>query len=511
MKVQLGAWSWDMSSGEELRVGAGLAEPYPIIWCAVEYYEASGTILNMLLQHVSSDTPHYGRTLLHHAILCGNAGAVKVLLNFGSHIESPVKTTQKTVFRPIHMAARLGFSTTVQCLSEFGCDIDAKTDTGETALMICTKYKWEDCLKVLAIAGADFGLVNRAGQSASSIAGSDKWYPRFQEAVLHIIRAGNVLKSSNSSVFSPLMFVAKSGDVLALKALIEHKEIDLNKQDAEGFSAAMVTAMEGHVEAFRVLVYAGADVKLENKSGKTAITLSRLNENYDLFEKVMLEFALEKGNRNTGGFYALHCAARRGDLDAVKLLSSRGYDINLPDGDGYTPLMLAAREGRACMCELLISHGAACDAKNAKGESVLSLARKGGIIDSDTVCVILDELARKLVLSGGDVWKHTKGGKGDRHRKVVKMVGPEGVLRWGNSKRRNVICREAEVGPSASFERCRRRKGDAGEAGLFRVVTTKNKEVHFVCEGGFEKAELWVRGIKLVTREALFVKKQREA
>ena len=78
--------------------------------------------------------------------------------------------------------------------------------------------------------------------------------------------------------------------------------------------------MEVHSEAFRLLVYAGADVKLCNKSGDTAITLSEFNQNRDLFEKVMLEFALEKGNRNGGGFYALHCAARRGDLDAVRLL-----------------------------------------------------------------------------------------------------------------------------------------------------------------------------------------------
>lgn len=40
-------------------------------------------------------------------------------------------------------------------------------------------------------------------------------------------------------------------------------------------------------------------------------------------------------------------------------------------------------------------------------------------------------------------------------------------------------------------------------AGVFRVVTVKNKEVHFVGEGGCEMAEMWVRGIRLVTMEAL--------
>ncbi|XVE84124.1 hypothetical protein DITRI_Ditri16bG0144500 [Diplodiscus trichospermus] len=503
IKVSLGAWSWDTTTGEEFRVGAGLAEPYAISWCAVEYFEHSGAILQMLLQHLSLETPHYGRTLLHHAILCGNAGAVKVLLNCGANVEYPVKT-MKTEFRPIHMAARLGLSATLQSLIDSGCDLNSRTDSGDTALMVCAKYKHEECLRILTRAGADFGLVNLSGQSASSIARSNRWSLCFQQAVLDVIKVGKIPKSSNISVFSPLMFVAQAGDVEALKALIGREEVDLDYQDDNGYSAVMVAALKGHVQAFRLLVYAGADVKLLNKSGETAIILSKLNPNRDLFEKVMLDFALERGNRNTGGFYALHCAARHGDLTAVTLLTSRGYDVNILDGDGYTPLMLAAREGHGSMCELLISHGADCDVKNAKGESALSLARKTAGLKNHVERVILDELARKLVLGGARVMKHTKGGKGDPHRKDVKMLGTAGVLQWGKSSRRNVICREAELGPSPAFVRSRRSKGDANEPGVFRVVTAKNKEVHFLCEGGHEMAELWVKGIKLVTREAIF-------
>ncbi|KAJ4974269.1 hypothetical protein NE237_007443 [Protea cynaroides] len=505
-KVNLGAWSWDTTSGEELRVGAGLAEPYTVTWCAVEYFEASGTILSMLLQHHSPNTPHCGRTLIHHAILCGNARALDVLLHCGANVESSVKTTRKTEFRPIHMAARLGFTKILQRLIVAGCDLNSQTDSGETALTICARYKREDCLSILASAGADFGLVNFFGQCASSIALSSHWALGFRQAVLGVIRAGSVIQSSNASVFAPLIFVAQTGDTEALKTLIEQPNIDLDHQDDNGFTAVMVAAMEGHVGAFQLLVYAWADVKLCNKSGETAITLSELNQNRDLFEKVMLEFALERGKRGAGGFYALHCAARRGDIAAVRLLTSRGYDVNVPDGDGYTPLMLAAREGHGCICELLISCGARCDIENRRGESALSLARK-----NDAERVILDELSRMLVLSGAHVQKHTRGGKGSPHGKVMRMLGASGVLQWGKSNRKNVICREAEVGPSLAFRKNRETNGDADDPGLFRVVTTKNREVHFVCVGGIETAELWVRGIKLVTREAVLGKKNSDS
>ncbi|XP_048317806.2 uncharacterized protein LOC107427838 isoform X2 [Ziziphus jujuba] len=510
IKVRLGAWSWDTSTGEELRVGAGLAEPYSVSWCAVEYFESSGAILRMLLQKLSLHTPHCGRTLLHHAILCGNAGAVKVLLDCGADVESPVTTNGKTMCRPIHMAARLGLSRILQCLIGSGCNIDSKTDTGETALMLCAKHRQEDCLRALAMAGADFGLVNVATQSVRSIAESNQWSLGFQQVVVDVIRAGKLPRSSNSSVFCPLMFVAQAGDIEALKAVITWGGFNVDYQDDNGFSPAMITALKGHVEAFRLLVYAGADVKLCNKSGDTAITLSQANNNHDLFEKVMLEFALEKGNRNSKGFYALHCAARRGDQDAVKLLTSRGYDVNVRDGDGYTPLMLAAREGHGTICELLICHGADINFKNARGETALSLARKNGSMKNDAERVILNKLACNLVIGGANVRKHTKGGKGSPHEKVMKMMGGVGVLHWGKSSRRNVICREAEVGPSPAFRRNRQHKGDADEPGVFRVVTNRNREVHFVCEGGLETAELWVRGIKLVTEEAILSNKQRE-
>lgn len=189
---------------------------------------------------------------------------------------------------------------------------------------------------------------------------------------------------------------------------------------------------------------------------------------------------------------------------------NKGHDVNAPDAEGYTPLMLAAKGGHSALCELLISHGARCSFENARHETVLSLSRLNGI-GSDVERVILDELARKLVLEGARVKKHTKCGKGTPHIKVLRMVGAAAVLRWGKSSKRNVISKQAEVRPSSSFRWNRRWKFDTDEPGMFHVVTTKNKEIHFVCEGGNKTARLWVRGIELVTREAIFGKSKQGA
>ncbi|KAL0843084.1 hypothetical protein Bca101_016329 [Brassica carinata] len=498
--VRLGAWSWDTNTGEEFRVGAGVAEPYPLTWCAVEFFETSGEILRLLLKVQSPNATHKGRTLLHHAVLCGSQAAVRVLLNCGADPETAIRTSRGVELRPIHIAAHYGSVEIIQELVGFGCDINSKTDDEDTALLISTKHKHTECVKVLALAGADFGLVNKFVHSVVSVAESSKWCLGLERVVLELIRFGVVPRSSNASVFSPLLYVAQAGDAEALKTLVKAQGVFLDYQNEEGFSAAMLAAMKGHVEAFRVLVYAGADVKLLNKSGETVVSLSEKNGYLDMIEKVMLEFALEKDNRNmAGGFYALHCAARRGDVKAVELLSGKGYGLDVPDGDGYTPLMLAAIEGHGKMCEFLIYHGANCNAKSGKGKTLLDLAV------GDAEKVIRNELSRRFVIKGSSVMKHTKGGKGKKHVKGLKMVESSGVLSWGKSVKRNVVCKEVEIGMSQRFRRNRKGKGDAveEEEGIFRVVTTANKEVHFVCEGGLECAEMWVRGIRLVTREVI--------
>lgn len=59
---------------------------------------------------------------------------------------------------------------------------------------------------------------------------------------------------------------------------------------------------------------------------------------------------------------ALHHAALRGDVETVEALLEKGAMVDLKDGWGHTPLLLAAKEGRVEVVRRLVSEGADVEA-----------------------------------------------------------------------------------------------------------------------------------------------------
>jgi ankyrin repeat protein/beta-lactamase regulating signal transducer with metallopeptidase domain len=97
---------------------------------------------------------------------------------------------------------------------------------------------------------------------------------------------------------------------------------------------------------------------------------------------------------------ALHEAAANCDIEQVKSLISKGYDVNEPDPNGLTPLHLAAKHGHKIIVELLIAEGTDVDAKPKgrvvnwrKGTTPLHEASKHGHKD----------VAEVLIAHGADV------------------------------------------------------------------------------------------------------------
>ena len=115
------------------------------------------------------------------------------------------------------------------------------------------------------------------------------------------------------------------------------------------------------------------DLEQVDRDGRTLLI------NAAAYERVaIVRYLLERGAnvaaQDKMGFSALHFAVQNANLDLVKLLLDAGADVNLKDGFGKPPLMIANPVTHPEeLYKLLLSYGADPDLKNNYGRSVKDL------------------------------------------------------------------------------------------------------------------------------------------
>eukprot|EP00854_Cymbomonas_tetramitiformis_P015686 gene15686-18599_t len=122
-----------------------------------------------------------------------------------------------------------------------------------------------------------------------------------------------------------LYAAAKDDDRLSISRL--STKMSVNIVDELGRSPVFSAAYYGNADAIQSLAAKGANVKLQDLEGCTA----------------------------------LHYACQQGNFDAVKRLCEAGAKPNVPDNDGSTPVFAAAESKHLNCIEILISYGANLD------------------------------------------------------------------------------------------------------------------------------------------------------
>jgi ankyrin repeat protein len=92
------------------------------------------------------------------------------------------------------------------------------------------------------------------------------------------------------------------------------------------------------------------------------------------------------------GQNAVHKAADR-SVDILDVLYLAGTNLDLPDADGMTPLMYAAKSGRIDLVRYLVEHGANVRASDSSGKGPLHWSAVGGYFP---------ELNAYLIQAGAD-------------------------------------------------------------------------------------------------------------
>ena len=97
----------------------------------------------------------------------------------------------------------------------------------------------------------------------------------------------NNLNIQNNNGVTTLMVASSVNSCNSVKILINNKVNNLNEQDNKGYTALMYASLYGHYDAIQILILNGANSKIKNNKGKTALNIASKN-NYKYITQLLL-------------------------------------------------------------------------------------------------------------------------------------------------------------------------------------------------------------------------------
>ena len=168
-----------------------------------------------------------------------------------------------------------------------------------------------------------------------------------------------------------LFAAARGNDLGKLQKLCtsspKSQSLLLKQRDANGSSALLIAAGQGHWEVTRFLLELGSDINQNNTYGWSALLLCIYYGEIEYFRRIISQPGIDLNAHNVFGHTALTVAVDRNQFEMLKDLLSSGAYVNYRAShcsDGLTPLMLACFKGSRQMVATLLDHGAEVNAQN---------------------------------------------------------------------------------------------------------------------------------------------------
>jgi len=340
--------------------------------------------------------------------------------------EPKIKVDQKDpdgVTAMMH-AAIGGHMDTVVFLVDRGARIAAKDDVGETALMKACKEGQIELIQFLL----DTQINQRKGKSIASFGDTNSQTKisateqkrildaKDDEGITALMKAAEAGETETCTLlltegasadakddehWNALMWASLAGQSDIVEMLIKDYGLQADYVTEKAETPLMKAASNGHWDVCSFLIDEGAKINLHDQEYQTALMWACAEGHIECV-KGLLAGDAKTDVMTKAGRTALSLAAQFGRFEVAKLLvETADAKVDIPDGDGQTPIFYAVLSGSHDLLDYLLEKKCNIEAHTKRGETALMWAAMNQQLD----CVKL------LLLRGADIHKQDENGQ----------------------------------------------------------------------------------------------------